>query len=598
MITGLEITNLKGFDKYEVDFDRVNLLVGGNNSGKTTIFHALQVAFWCIEQTSEVTGGRVKFRKTQVPELGAIPYFNTRDLFYQQRMRRGKAPTRITITLKTTATPDLTFKIYGAFSRNLMVDGGNATMTQKAFKSLLRLRPVYVPGTIGITVREELYREVAQQRLILEGRQNEVLRNLIYRLNKGAEWKEFISIVNPLFELEGITVPFDEATDEWLTAVYRENKCEFDFVSAGSGFLQVMNLLSFLFLHASGVALLDEPDSHMHDDLQRLTFDILDELSHKRNIQLIIATHSPTLIDAAGLENVLVIDRQFSAPLRAKEVETLVPLLADRGLALPPARVMNTLTSRRVLFVENNEADYLDFIQKLGEVHSAGFRTITRGLTVLETRGETGDWPLDAITYFERLVGVPLKYVYVSDRDFRTDEQVGEREQRAHSEDKCMVHLDRRHREAYLLVPEIISRVLAGKWEKKHPGQATPEQMTREGLESFVLGRARELNAKTRTDLLVQQEPSLRGPSSERAIATLALTEHFEQQYVQPLSRDEIPYKLLNAKQVLKDLRTEISDRDGISFSDRDILNAYTAEEIPQDLCTILDLIRGMFEEE
>ena len=338
MINSIHIENLKGFEVYDVDFGRINLLVGGNNCGKTTVFHAINVFFWCVLQTADVESAEVTFRKTQVPDLGAIPYFNTRALFYGQRTRSGRLPTKIKVALKTSVAPTLSFSIYPAFSRNLMIDGGDQAIPRFQYDSLLLLNPVYVPGTIGITVREELYREVAQERMILEGRQNQVLRNLVYRLKKKPdEWREFVSMVQPLFDLGGLDVPFDDIRDEWLTATYEENSCNFDFVSAGSGFLQVINLLSFLFLHTSRVALLDEPDSHMHDDLQRLTFDFLDKLSLKRNIQIIIATHSPTLIDAAGLEHVLLVDRGFKQPLRAQEVETLIPLLGDRGLALPAA---------------------------------------------------------------------------------------------------------------------------------------------------------------------------------------------------------------------------------------------------------------------
>lgn len=302
MICSLHLENLKGFEKYDIDFSRINLLVGSNNCGKTTIFHGMNLFFWCVLQTADVGDTEVTFRKTQVPELGAIPYFSTRDLFYLQRTRAGRYPTKINVGLKTTVAPDLSFAIYPAFSRNLMIDGGDQTLTRAQYDALLQLNPVYVPGTIGITVREELYREVAQERMILEGRQNQVLRNLVYRLQKKPqEWREFTNMVIPLFSLGGLDVPFDDARDEWLTATYEENDCSLDFVSAGSGFLQVINLLSFLFLHTSRVALLDEPDSHMHDDLQRLTFDLLDTLSQRRDIQIIIATHSPTLIDAAGL---------------------------------------------------------------------------------------------------------------------------------------------------------------------------------------------------------------------------------------------------------------------------------------------------------
>ena len=60
--------------------------------------------------------------------------------------------------------------------------------------------------------------------MILEGRQNQVLRNLVYRLKKKpGEWKEFIGMVKPLFSLDGLNVPFDDTKDEWLTATYEEN---------------------------------------------------------------------------------------------------------------------------------------------------------------------------------------------------------------------------------------------------------------------------------------------------------------------------------------------------------------------------------------
>src|SRR5437667_5803744 len=107
MIKSLRIENLKGFQEYSIDLARLNLLVGGNNSGKTTIFHALQLFFWCVDQTTDRSGASVTFKKTQVPEIGAIPYFNVRDLFHKQKARTGKRPTRIKLSLSADGIPDL-----------------------------------------------------------------------------------------------------------------------------------------------------------------------------------------------------------------------------------------------------------------------------------------------------------------------------------------------------------------------------------------------------------------------------------------------------------------------------------------------------------
>jgi hypothetical protein len=594
MITRISFKNFKGFNSYEIDFSRLNLLVGGNNSGKTTVFHALQLIFWCIEQTVDVSDDEATFRKTQVAQIGALPYFSGRDIFYRRQTQRRQGPVRIELTIETDATPPLRFAIYRAFSRNLMVDGSEQKVTRSQYERLLAMKPVYIAGAVGITVQEEYLRVVSQQRLIAEGRQNQVLRNLVYRLHQSGEWTAFTEFVAPLFALQGMDVPFDVDKDEWLTATYNEDGCEFDLVSAGSGFLQTINLLCFLFLNESRTALLDEPDSHMHDDLQRLVFGALNELSDRKKLQLIIATHSPTMVDAAGLDSVLLVDRRQSKPLVAQSVETLVPLLADQGLSLPPNKVLETLRMRRALFVEGLQADYDTFVAAMGEVHAPGFAARTRGLTVFETGGSSKKWPLDAIACFEQLLGAKLDYVYLSDRDFLTDDEVAKREHDAGVRGTKIIHLTRRHRESYLLDPAVLARVLAGRWSKRH-AEAVPTDLTEMALREAILRLASELEDDARTALVVEHETSLRGDNQHRTDGTRRLNEYFKIAYTEPLRKRAIPYKLLDAKAVLRRLRSQIAQAHSISVSDADICKEFQATELPADLVKLLDLILEMF---
>jgi predicted ATP-dependent endonuclease of OLD family len=600
MIQELHIENFKGFLKYEIQFDRLNLLVGGNNSGKTTIFHALQTVFWCIEKTADTSSNtEVIFRKTQVPEIGAFPYFNSKDIFYRQKQRERNAPIRIKFKIKFQDIPELSFSIYPAFSRNLMVDGNEVKITKDDYEKITKkLKPVYVPSTIGITVKEELFRPISQERLISEGRQNEVLRNQIYRLKQNEpEWDEFKKILSPIFRLEGINIPFDENKDEWLSVLYREDDCEFDCISAGSGFLQLINLLVFVFLHESRVALLDEPDSHMHTDLQQISFDLLHTLSERRNIQLIIATHSPTFIDSAGLENVLVIDRNFNTPLKTQNIEELIPLLGDRGISLPPAKVIDTLKSRKVLFVEGNDADYEEFIKAIGIKFSPTFLSDIRGITVFETEGVTKKWPYDTIAAFEKLIGVPIKYVYISDRDFCTDNQLAEKQKASQKIKNQKSHfLKRRNRESYLCEPKILSKLLNNKWNIKNAGKKVPDALTEESIKQFFIVKSREFEEETRTNLLVQQEPYLRGPVEDRTKKTSELNIFFRDNYTNLLSADQIPYALADCKEMLKNFRTFISDNYKISFSDKEIISQFEKEDIPSEIIKILIDITAMFE--
>ena len=597
MISHLHLESFKCFSSYDVEFKQIQLLIGGNNSGKTTIFQALQVFFWCLDQTADITDAAVNLRKTQLPEVGAIPYFTVRDLFHKQRIRSAGSPTRIVVQIRTTVAPEITFKIYPAFSRNIMVDGGGTTITRTQYNSLKQLSPILIPSTIGIVPREELFRPIAQERMISEGRHNLILRNLMYRLSKTDHWEDFTKIIKPLFGIAGVSVPFDEEKDEWLTSLYRDSDGEFDFISAGSGFLQVANIIAFLFLNPTKVALLDEPDSHMHDDLQRLIFDILKEVSEKRGLQIIVSTHSPTLIDAAGYESLLLIDRSESKPLQPKDTETLIPRLSDMGLSLPPRKLMDTLRGRKVLFVEGEEADYENFLKVLGKKVLPDFPEVTRMLTVFQTEGPTMNWPFDTIKAFEKLIGTKIRYVYISDADLNTDEQLQEREKKATDGGHTIRHLSCRNRESYLIDPIILSRLLQKKWTTKNAKGGKPEFLTQQGIKSFILEHAEKDEDQVRTNLFVCQEPSLRGDAQHRTDRTKLLNDFFRENYVVPLQNKEIPLRLLDSKKVLRALRTE-TQAHGLSFSDRDILEEYTQDEVPEDIKKIVVDIRKMFQEE
>ncbi len=73
---------------------------------------------------------------------------------------------------------------------------------------------------------------------------------------------------------------------------------QFDIASGGSGFHQVLLLLSFFYARPATVFLLDEPDAHLHVILQRQIYDRLRTVASRRDCQLIIATHSEVILDA------------------------------------------------------------------------------------------------------------------------------------------------------------------------------------------------------------------------------------------------------------------------------------------------------------
>jgi AAA ATPase domain/AAA domain, putative AbiEii toxin, Type IV TA system len=591
MIRQLKIQNFKGFRQFEIAFDQLNLLVGGNNSGKTTVFHALQLFFWCLEKTATEQGGHVVLRKTQVGETSAVPIFRFEDLFYQQATRAGRGPARIVLTVAADGIPDVEFEIYGAYARNFMVSGKDLQISAPEFEALRALRPVFIPGTVGITVKEDLLRPVAQERLLREGNQSQVLRNIIYRVKQKGVWDEFSQLMRPLFEIADLQIPFQEEQDEWLTVQYKENEKWYDLVSAGSGFLQLVNIFGFLFLYSPAVALIDEPDSHMHDDLQRLTFGLFERFADARKTQFVISTHSSTMIDQAGLDRVLIIDKNANKPMSPGEDE-LVEALGMRGIDFIPSKVVDALRTKKALFVEGRDSDYQKFIAILGATLDPNFAASSARLTIFQTEGLTAKWPFDAIEAFEQLIGVDLDYVYLSDRDFLLPHEVTAREQRANHTTDRLIHTARRNRESYLLDPGPLARVLEKKWAKRHPDEAVPAALTAPELASAIVEFAKEDSSNVQAALLVQKEAYLREDRNARMPELLA---YFAANYTELVARGEIPYLLLDSKAALARLRQSISDDHRLQFTDREVFEEFTEAEIPDDIRRVIGRISAMF---
>lgn len=590
MISRLYINNFKGFKEFTIDFETISLLVGANNSGKTTIFHALQTFFWCIDRTANINNGQVKLGKTQIPEIGAFPYFDAKDIFYHQKIREGKKPRRIVITCKFNNIVEFGFDIYAAFSRNLIIDGHNFSIPEDDFNIIIKEnKPVFIPSTIGITAKEELFRQISQERLISEGRHNEVIRNQIYRLQKNpGSWREFEGLINQIFKINGINIPFNENTDEWLSVIYNENDYSLDCISAGSGFLQLINILVFIFLNESKIALLDEPDSHMHADLQQVFFELLQRMSNSKRIQIIIASHSPTLIDSASLNNIFVIDKSENFPLKAEQIEELIPLLNNQGIYLPHTQIIDLINSRKAIFIENIDADYDKFLKPFGKIIDSGFLTKTRNIIPISSGGATKTNFRETVAMFESLIGVTIRYIYLIDRDFQTDNQLSEL-QKAYESGSNFNHIwVRRNRESYLCEPSIISRLLNKRWINKNPGQEIPMAFNEESINNFFIDLAKDDEERVRSSLLMQQEPYIRGDREKR---TLEINNFFADNYTKERQANKIPYIFFNSKDSLSKLRRFISETYSISFSDREIIEEFKPEEITEEIKIIVSEI-------
>jgi hypothetical protein len=119
-------------------------------------------------------------------------------------------------------------------------------------------------------------------------------------------WEALNDQVESLFKIK-LSRPNYSPGQPYIICEYSEanNNRPLDLSNAGSGFLQVLLLLSFFYARPATILLMDEPDAHLHVILQKETYDLLRRIASQRNCQLLIATHSEVLLDSTDPSRVL-----------------------------------------------------------------------------------------------------------------------------------------------------------------------------------------------------------------------------------------------------------------------------------------------------
>lgn len=115
---------------------------------------------------------------------------------------------------------------------------------------------------------------------------------------------EICGISATLFSGYVIEVKFspeaDETIDVHVKAKDEEGKMiELPIDAMGTSALQVLQILSYVYYFNPPLLILDEPDTHLHPNNQRILVSLLDEISLETGMQVLIATHSRHIIDEA-----------------------------------------------------------------------------------------------------------------------------------------------------------------------------------------------------------------------------------------------------------------------------------------------------------
>lgn len=331
-LTAIAVEYFRRLQTVSINLGRLNVLVGGNNAGKSSFLQAIHFG------VSVATAARSVSRETFTQDT--LLYCPSSDFTqlrhgdpYQNQSRFGT----FKFTARNTTTASLAeYRVSVYRAKNAGNVGcrriGDLRLGQ-TLTDATRPFSVYVPGLAGVPRVEEFRSEGVVRRGVAGGDANLYLRNVLFLIKRKGKLPGLLQHMRQVFPGFTIEVSFDNVTDVEIgvrvsTKAMGGRLCPIDL--AGTGVLQALQIFSYITLFEPSVLLLDEPDSHLHPSNQVLLARALVAASKDFETQIIVSTHSRHLVDALRDEAHFVWLKDGSVAQQGKSLP-LLALLMDLG---------------------------------------------------------------------------------------------------------------------------------------------------------------------------------------------------------------------------------------------------------------------------
>lgn len=448
-ITSIRFKNYKVFKSFTLSLKTFNVLVGPNNSGKSTVLGALRILAEALRKAKSKNPDFVQFKSRtirgyRVP-LTDLPV-STENVFTNYD---DTDPAEIVFRLSNGNSLTLAFDAPG--SCYLLPQTRRGVRTVSEFKRQFDLSITSVPVLGPVEQNEILFGKEAARLALLTHRASRNIRNIWYHYPE--HFDEFRAWIQRTWPGMDIKKPEVERHDgkPCLYMFCPEHRIDREIFWAGFGFQVWCQMLTFILQsRESSQLIIDEPDIYLHAELQRQLIQLLEELAPA----IVLATHSTEIISEVEVENIVHISRKWRSAKRFSDSKQLHDIFLTLGSRLNPALTQLART-RVVLFLEGQDFKILSkFARKLG-LHNVANQT---GFAIIPSQGFNPQKVIALVQGMELSLGFTLSKAVIFDRDYRCDAEIEEIWRVLENKFDLVTIHDCKEIENYLLRPEPLAR--------------------------------------------------------------------------------------------------------------------------------------------
>ncbi|MGC2423324.1 MAG: AAA family ATPase [Nitrospirota bacterium] len=300
-LTKLKIEGFKRVRSVEIDLADVNILVGINGSGKSSIIQAAHLACCVMRQADSVQGS--KTTTVGIEDLDYLPTNNYKMLGHNTTWgnKEGSPSSKAQLTFIRDEEPCIAYcELRSARNAGISITGNIPNQLTDLLRRKKKFFSAYIPGISGIPNKEERKSKKVILKACSYGDSNIILRNALLLL------KDRLSLIegwiNQIIDLPiRIKVEHDDERHLIIDCNVIINGHNRPIELIGTGYLQLIQIFSYILLFEPGILLIDEPDIHLHPTVQENLVKVLAQVASERNLRILMTTHSPFIVRGAPL---------------------------------------------------------------------------------------------------------------------------------------------------------------------------------------------------------------------------------------------------------------------------------------------------------
>lgn len=317
----LESIRVEGFKRIaEIDLplSDLNILVGSNGSGKSSILQAVHLASCLLRQAERIrSDSTVMVRVSELDYLpsdeywrlghgadwgnkSTTPFSKVSFTFSSDQPEQPEGELELEDQQPIGAAIKVECLMRAARNAGISVQGELPEPVRNQFRGTEAFFSGFIPGISGIPNLEQKNSRRVVLKACSFGDSNVYLRNALDLLSRD-QLDQIEEWLRPLLGELKLHIKFEEKIDLEIHADAEVDGKLVPLELLGTGFLQLIQIFCYILLFRPKILLIDEPDIHLHPTVQEKLTLTLASIAQQQSLKILMTTHSPFIVRGAPL---------------------------------------------------------------------------------------------------------------------------------------------------------------------------------------------------------------------------------------------------------------------------------------------------------